>query len=50
MKILNLILVRVNTIRFTIIVLIAQKKNFNEVSIRLNANLKTHMILKTKPV
>ena len=45
MKILNLILVRVNTIRFTIRVLIAQKKNLNEVSIRSNADLKTHMIL-----
>ena len=50
MKILSLILMRTNYIRLTIRVLKKLKKKLNDVSMRLNANLKIHMGLKTRMI
>ena len=45
MRTLNIVLMRADSIRLTIRVLMTQKKKFNSLIVRLNANLKIHMIL-----
>ena len=41
---------RANSIRCTIWILMTQMKNFNNVSMYLNANLKIHLVLKIKMI
>ena len=47
MKMLNLVFMRENSIRYTIRVLMTEKKHLNEVSVIFNAKLKINIILKT---